>query len=103
MFSVCLSVHTGGVYPSPSHNTSTDPTFFLGGTPVTGSRSLPGGTIVGYSSPRQGAAGGTPVPGMVECTQVPGRGTQVPGKGVPQCPPPSQDRTGVTPNRDRIA
>ena len=33
----------GGGTPSPSHNTSTGPMSFLGGTPVTGTRSLLGG------------------------------------------------------------
>ena len=67
-FHRCLSVYTWGrVTPSPSHNTSTGPMSFLGGTPVTGPRFLPGR----YPSPRWGVPqslvpgpflGGTPVP-----------------------------------------
>ena len=45
---ISLSVHTGRDTPSPSHNTSTGPMPFPGGTPLTGPRSLLGG--------------GTPVP-----------------------------------------
>ena len=46
---VCQSTPRGGT-PSPSHNASTDPMFFPGGTPVTGHSPFPGG----YPSPRQG-------------------------------------------------
>ena len=75
---VCLS--TPGGTPSPSHGTSTGPMFFLGGTsspshntsicpmsfpggtPVTGPRSLPGGTQDGVPPARSGW-GGTSYPG----------------------------------------
>ena len=40
---VCLSTLEGGGTRSPSHNTSTGPTSFLGGTAVTVPRSLPRG------------------------------------------------------------
>ena len=43
MFSLCPPLGGwGGVTPSPSHNTSTGPMSFLGGTPMTGPRSLTG-------------------------------------------------------------
>ena len=53
MFSVCSHPGVGGFRgtPSPSHNTSTGPMTFPGGTPVTGSRS----PTRGYPSPRWGA------------------------------------------------
>ena len=47
---VCLPTPGGGGFtPSPSHNTSTSPMSFPGGTLVAGPRSLPGGyPVLGY-------------------------------------------------------
>ena len=63
-FHRCLSVHTGGGGYPISHNTSTGPMSFRGGTPVTDPRSLPGEGVLqpgpdgGY--PGQVQTGGTP-------------------------------------------
>ena len=84
-------------YPSPTHNTSTDPMSFLGGTPVTGPRSLLMGIPVqggGTLSPPARSRWVTPSQGW-SITQ-PGQDWVLPSSennmGCP-LPPLPQDRT----------
>ena len=84
-----VSVHILGrvVTPSPFHGTSTGPMFFLGCTPVTGPRSLLGGTPVpdrGGRSGRRYSQAGMGVPPRSEWG-YPNMGYPQPGMG---CPPP---------------
>ena len=62
---VCVCSNLGGT-PFPSHNTSTGPMSFLGGTPVTSPRSLPWGVPQSqmgvYTSPRWTRGGVYPSP-----------------------------------------
>ena len=100
MFSVCLSVHTQEVTPSPSHNTSTGPMFFLRGTPWLVPGSFSGeypSNRWGYLSNRQGVPqshGGTPVPGGA--TYVLG---YTPDRTGWCSPPPARTVWGTSPAR----
>ena len=95
-----------GVTQSPSHNAFTGPMSFLGGTPVTGPRSLPrqGGTPVPGGGVPQSQVRGTPVLGypwpelgypqpVLGVTPVSDEGTPIPDRGIPQFQAgvPSQD------------
>ena len=67
---VCLSTQEGGGgYPSPSHNTSTGPMSFLGGTQSPFHNLI--GSMPFWSTPQSQV--GVPL-SQAGCTPVPGRG-----------------------------
>ena len=55
-----LSVQAGEITPSTGSSTSTGPMSFLGGTPVTGLRSLLGGGTPSWGTPQPGQDGVPP-------------------------------------------